>query len=93
MFLLPAPHLKYMDINSMLSKKEISYREFRCYEVKIEESEKASNHRESKPGHLACTASALPLTYNNQTKAALTILYTYCTSGTEMLYSNMRQEF
>ena len=25
---------------------------FRCYEAKIEESEKASSHRESNPGHL-----------------------------------------
>ena len=27
---------------------------FRCYEAKIEESEKAGSHRESNPGHLAC---------------------------------------
>ena len=40
---------------------------FRCYEAKIEESEKAGSHRESNPGHLACAASALPLSYNNQT--------------------------
>ena len=26
--------------------------EFRCYEAKIEESEKAGSHRESNPGHL-----------------------------------------
>ena len=26
--------------------------EFRCYEVKTEESEKAGSHRESNPGHL-----------------------------------------
>ena len=26
--------------------------EFRCYEVKIKESEKASSHQESNPGHL-----------------------------------------
>ena len=37
---------------------------FRCYEAKIEESEKAGSHRESNPGHLACAASALPLTHN-----------------------------
>ena len=36
---------------------------FRCYEVKIEESEKAGSHLESNPGHLACAASALPLSY------------------------------
>ena len=40
---------------------------FRCYEAKIEESEKASSRRESNPGHLACAASALPLSHNNQT--------------------------
>ena len=40
---------------------------FRCYEAKIEESEKAGSHRESKPGHLACAASALPLSYDNRT--------------------------
>ena len=34
---------------------------------KIEESEKASSRRELNPGHLACAASALPLTYDNQT--------------------------
>ena len=27
---------------------------FRCYEAKIEESEKAGSRRESNPGHLAC---------------------------------------
>ena len=26
--------------------------EFRCYEAKIEESEKAGSHQESNPGHL-----------------------------------------
>ena len=26
--------------------------EFRCYEAKIEESEKVGSHRESNPGHL-----------------------------------------
>ena len=41
--------------------------EFRCYEAKIEESEKAGSHRESNPGHLDCAASALPLSYDNQT--------------------------
>ena len=27
-------------------------KEFRCYEAKIKESEKAGSHRESNPGHL-----------------------------------------
>ena len=40
---------------------------FRCYEAKIEESEKAGSRRESNPGHLACAASALPLSYDNRT--------------------------
>ena len=40
---------------------------FRCYEAKIEESEKAVSCRESNPGHLACAASALPLSYDNRT--------------------------
>ena len=35
------------------------------FEVKIEESEKAGSHWEYNPGHLACAASALPLSYNN----------------------------
>ena len=34
---------------------------FRCFEAKIEESEKAGSHQELNPGHLACAASALPL--------------------------------
>ena len=33
-------------------------------EAKIE---KASSRRESNPGHLACAASALPLSYDNRT--------------------------
>ena len=40
---------------------------FRCYEAKIEESEKAGSRWESNPGHLACAASTLPLSYDNQT--------------------------
>ena len=42
----------------------------------------AGSRRESNPGHLACAASALPLSYDNW--PALTILYMYCTGGTEM---------
>ena len=40
---------------------------FRCYEAKIEESEKAGSRRESNPEHLVCAASVLPLSYDNQT--------------------------
>ena len=38
---------------------------FRCYQVK--KIEKVSSRRESNPGHLACAASALPLSYINWT--------------------------
>ena len=31
----------------------LEIKEFRCYEAKIEESEKAGSHRESNPGHLS----------------------------------------
>ena len=44
---------------------------FRCYEAKIEESEKAGSRRESNPGHLACAASALPLSYDNLSMGSL----------------------
>ena len=37
------------------------------FEAKIEENEKAGSHRESNPGHLACAASTVPLSYDNQT--------------------------
>ena len=53
--------------------------EFRCYEAKIEESEKTGSHWESNPGHfchLATTPGQPP---------APTILYMYCISGTECL--------
>ena len=40
---------------------------FRCFEAIIEESEKADSRQESNPGHMACAASALPLSYDNQT--------------------------
>ena len=56
--------------------------EFRCYEVKIEESEEAGSYGESnhvwlEPPvlcHRAMTAGQPP---------TLTILYMYCTGGTE----------
>ena len=54
----------------------------------MEESEKAVSRRESNPGHLACAASALPLSYDNQTT---TSLYIYCTGGTEVPQSHIRQ--
>ena len=35
------------------------------FDVKLEESEKAGSHQELNLGHLACAASALPLSYDN----------------------------
>ena len=37
----------------------LAINEFRCYEAKIEESEKAGNHRELNPGHLWLELAAL----------------------------------
>ena len=37
------------------------------FETKVEKSEKAGSRRELNPGHLACAASALPLSYDNRT--------------------------
>ena len=45
----------------------LAKQKFRCYEAIIEESEKAGSRWESNPGHLACAASALPLSYDNRT--------------------------
>ena len=60
-------------------------KEVRCFEAKIEESEKAGSCWESNPGHLACAASALPLSYNNQTTTSPhnQRVHIYCTDGTE----------
>ena len=51
---------------------------------KIEESEKASSCQKANPGpgHLACAATALSLSYDNQTITSP--IYMYCTGGTEM---------
>ena len=51
-----------------------SINEFRCYEAKIGESKKAGSRQESNPGHLACAASGLPLSYNSRTTTTLTFL-------------------
>ena len=37
------------------------------FEAKIEESEKAGSCRKTNPGHLACAASALPLSHDSRT--------------------------
>ena len=41
----------------------------------MEESKKAGSHPESKPRHLACAASILPLRYNNLTSSHHNSLY------------------
>ena len=62
------------------------------FEAKIEESKKAGSRQESNPGHLAYVASALPLSYNSRTTTnPPTILYIYCTGGTEVPQSHTRQ--
>ena len=61
----------------------------KCYEAKIEESEKTSSRRELNSGHLACAASALPLSYNywtttnphNPAQVGLNIKCLSCTPG------------
>ena len=57
---------------------------FRCYEAKIEESEKAGSRRESNPGHLACSQCSATELRQPDNPPASTILYMYCTGGTEM---------
>ena len=49
----------------------LQYERLDVFEAKIEESGKASSHRESNPGHLAYAASALPLSYDHRTTAGL----------------------
>ena len=56
-----------IDVKIRVGIEETKNREFRCYEAKIEESEKAGSRRESNPGHLPRAASALPLSYDNRT--------------------------
>ena len=68
-----------------------TYREFRCLEAKIEESKKASSCWELNTGHLACGASALPLSYNNRTDNHQSSQSSICTLNS--LYSNKRQDF
>ena len=59
-------------------------KEFRCYEGKIEESEKGSSRHELHPGYLWLEPSVLCYwaTTAGQTPT-LKILYMYCTGGTE----------
>ena len=68
--------------------------EFRCYEVKIEESEKAGCCRESNPRHLWLEP---PVLCHWATTAGwpptLTILYVYCADGTECLSCTSGSQF
>ena len=71
---IPIYMLQYVETQNMSPQRFCAQRvhtvkEFRCYEVKIEESEKASSHQESNPGHLWLEppVHALPLSHNSQT--------------------------
>ena len=59
---------------------KLEINEFRCYEAKVEESEKAGSCQESNPG-----LNYTPLSHTSQTTTSPTILYMYCTGGTECL--------
>ena len=59
--------MQTMNNQRTISNRPRCKQKFRCYEAKIEESEKAGSRQESNPGHLACAASALPLSYDNRT--------------------------
>ena len=65
---------------------KLQINELGCYEAKIEESEKAGSRRELNPGHLWLEA---PVFCHLATIAGqpptLTILYMYCSGGTECL--------
>ena len=65
------------------------------FEVKIEESEKAGSRQESNPGHLACAASALPLSYDNRTTTSPhNPLYTPVAAGVfTFLYFRLKKHF
>ena len=66
------------------------------FEAKIEESEKARSHQQSNPEHLWLELwLELPVVFHLATTAgqppALTILYIYCTGGTEVPQSHTLQ--
>ena len=62
----------------------IMINEFRCYEAKIKESEKAGSHQESNPGDLAwATSTTEPQQSDNHQPP--TTPFMYCTDGTECL--------
>ena len=54
-----SPHSILIEVISMkanvcvlIGSKRLELNKFRCYDVKIEESEKAASHQESNSGHL-----------------------------------------
>ena len=53
--------------SDLTASTTLKLNEFGCYEVKIEESEKAGCHWELNPEHLVELPSALPLSYDNRT--------------------------
>ena len=77
------------------------------FEINTEKSENPSSRWESNLEHLACAASALPLSYNNRTTTGPlplsynnrtttgphNLLYIYCTGGSEVPQSHTRQPF
>ena len=69
-----------------LASATLEIKEFRCYEGKIEESEKAGSHRELNPGYLWLEPPVLcHWTTTAGQPPTLTILHMYCTGGTEWL--------
>ena len=70
---------------------EAKIKKFRCYETKIEESEKAVSHQESNPGHLASAVCALPLSYSNWTTTSPHNPLNVLVPGTEMTQSHTWQ--
>ena len=57
----------YLTLNAQSILPHAGNKEFRCYETKIVESEKAGSHQKSNPGHLAWVTSALPLRHDSRT--------------------------
>ena len=64
----------------------LKIKEFRCYEAKIEESEKDGSLRELNPGHLWLEPPVLcHWATTTRQPPSLMILYMYCIGGTERL--------
>ena len=66
-------HSQWFNPHCLIARHSIKI--IRCFEVK---SEKADSHWESNSRHLACAASALPLSYDiTRQSLALTVLCIY----------------